>query len=171
LKIKKIHDGRNPEQYSKTQMSASDPFQKLVIRTLFAWYIAASFFYICIDLNFFRWAKEDLENEKARSSETKGDSKEEGGVNKLLKKEVKSDASPFGELTQRLIQVKGGGKEGEVNKLLKKEVKSDVSPFGELTQRLIQVKGGVRSEVGNLHKKEVQSDGSTVVDSCSVLRL
>jgi hypothetical protein len=32
----------------------------------------------------------------------------EGGVNKLLKKEVKSDASPFGELTQRLIQLKGG---------------------------------------------------------------
>ena len=36
----------------------------------------------------------------------KGDSKDEGGVGKLLKKELKNDASPFGELTQRLIQVK-----------------------------------------------------------------
>jgi len=56
-----------------------------------------------------RWAKEDLENERGKSSEAGGevkvkteDSKDQ--VAAAIKKEVKSDSTPFGELTQRLIQ-------------------------------------------------------------------
>jgi len=54
-----------------------------------------------------RWAKEDLENEKAKSSSGEnGDIKikTEEGTSSGIKKEVKSDSTPFGELTQRLIQ-------------------------------------------------------------------
>jgi len=51
-----------------------------------------------------RWAKEDLEAEKAKGSDENKDVKED--VSKLLKKEKteKNDSSPFGELTQRLVQ-------------------------------------------------------------------
>ena len=51
-----------------------------------------------------RWAKEDLESEKAKGGDENKDVKED--VSKLLKKEKndKSDSSPFGELTQRLVQ-------------------------------------------------------------------
>lgn len=45
-----------------------------------------------------RWAKEDMEAERTKGAEDK-DAREDGG--KLIKKaDVKSDGSPFGELTQ-----------------------------------------------------------------------
>eukprot|EP00092_Neocalanus_flemingeri_P002430 GFUD01002599.1.p1 GENE.GFUD01002599.1~~GFUD01002599.1.p1 ORF type:complete len:439 (-),score=161.22 GFUD01002599.1:96-1412(-) len=51
-----------------------------------------------------RWAKEDLEAEKTKGGDENKDVKED--VSKILKKEKseKSDSSPFGELTQRLVQ-------------------------------------------------------------------
>ena len=51
-----------------------------------------------------RWAKEDLEAEKAKGGDENKDVKED--VSKMIKKEKndKSDSSPFGELTQRLVQ-------------------------------------------------------------------
>ena len=51
-----------------------------------------------------RWAKEDLEAEKAKGGDENKDTKED--VAKILKKEKneRNDSSPFGELTQRLVQ-------------------------------------------------------------------
>merc|ERR1712179_178336 len=51
-----------------------------------------------------RWAKEDLESEKAKGGDENKDVKED--VTKMLKKEKsdKGETSPFGELTQRLVQ-------------------------------------------------------------------
>jgi len=50
-----------------------------------------------------RWAKEDLDLEKAKGGDENRDVKEESG-SKMVKKEQKADSSPFGELTQRLVQ-------------------------------------------------------------------
>ena len=50
-----------------------------------------------------RWAKEDLDLEKAKGGDENRDVKEESG-SKMAKKEQKADSSPFGELTQRLVQ-------------------------------------------------------------------
>jgi len=50
-----------------------------------------------------RWAKEDLDLEKAKGGDENRDVKEESG-SKIAKKEQKADSSPFGELTQRLVQ-------------------------------------------------------------------
>jgi len=50
-----------------------------------------------------RWAKEDLEMEKAKGGDENKDVKDEPGT-KAIKKEIKADSSPFGELTQRLVQ-------------------------------------------------------------------
>lgn len=51
-----------------------------------------------------RWAKEDLESEKSKGGDENKDVKED--VTKMLKKEKseKGETSPFGELTQRLVQ-------------------------------------------------------------------
>jgi len=50
-----------------------------------------------------RWAKEDLDLEKAKGGDENRDVKEDSG-SKMTKKEQKADSSPFGELTQRLVQ-------------------------------------------------------------------
>jgi len=50
-----------------------------------------------------RWAKEDLDLEKAKGGDENRDVKEEVG-SKVAKKEQKADSSPFGELTHRLVQ-------------------------------------------------------------------
>ena len=50
-----------------------------------------------------RWAKEDLDLEKAKGGDENRDIKEEVG-SKVAKKEQKADSSPFGELTHRLVQ-------------------------------------------------------------------
>jgi len=51
-----------------------------------------------------RWAKEDLEMEKAKGAGDENKDVKEEVVVKGIKKENKTDSSPFGELTQRLVQ-------------------------------------------------------------------
>ena len=52
-----------------------------------------------------RWAKEDMENEKAKGgSDENKEVKEETSKSVKKEKTEKADTSPFGELTQRLVQ-------------------------------------------------------------------
>merc|ERR1719350_231867 len=51
-----------------------------------------------------RWAKEDLDLEKAKGGDENKEAKAEEAAPKAVKKETKADSSPFGELTQRLVQ-------------------------------------------------------------------
>jgi len=51
-----------------------------------------------------RWAKEDMELEKAKGGDENKEAKAEEAAPKAVKKETKADSSPFGELTQRLVQ-------------------------------------------------------------------
>ena len=51
-----------------------------------------------------RWAKEDIEAEKIKSEENKDVKEENSGKSGKKDKTEKPDSSPFGELTQRLVQ-------------------------------------------------------------------
>jgi len=51
-----------------------------------------------------RWAKEDLEMEKAAKGGDENKDAKDDLPAKLVKKDLKADSSPFGELTQRLVQ-------------------------------------------------------------------
>jgi len=51
-----------------------------------------------------RWAREDLEAEKSKGSDENKDVKDEASKGVKKEKNEKADQSPFGELTQRLVQ-------------------------------------------------------------------
>ena len=51
-----------------------------------------------------RWAREDLEAEKAKGGDENKDVKDEASKSVKKEKNEKPDSSPFGELTQRLVQ-------------------------------------------------------------------